>query len=369
MTVELPELLLLGANHTSANLAVREALSLSNDQVEALYQRLGETEGISGVVILNTCNRIEIYTSITGGARPSLHQIEAHLSAVTNYPASALREVRYTASDMEVIRHLFSVAAGLNSQMVGETEILGQVKIAYQQGQTFKRIDKALHQVFQKTFQAAKWVRTHTGISEGQISIGNVAVELAQRIYGDLKRGRALVVGSGEVGRDVARAFARRGVRSMGISGRARDRDKAVAAETGGSVIPFGEWPSHLSEWDIIICATSAREPVITHADASQALHGRPARPLFFIDLAVPRDVDPQVGELANAYLYNFSDLAAIANENLQQRKEAVELCERVIGERAANLWDTLSPKTGSTPPKGNLRGPGAIPLPPSTTP
>ncbi len=367
MTVELPELLLIGANHTSANLAVREALSLSNDQVDALYRRMGETNGISGVVILNTCNRIEIYASITRGAHQCLREVESHLSAVTNYPATALREVRYTVSDMEVIRHLFSVAAGLNSQMVGETEILGQVKLAYQQAQTLKRLDKTLHQVFQKTFQAAKWVRTHTGISEGQISIGNVAVELAQRIYGDLKKGRALVVGSGEVGRDVAKAFARRGVRSMGISGRTPERTEALAAETGGSVIPFGEWPSHLSEWDIIICATSARQPVISCADATHALQARPARPLFFIDLAVPRDVDPQVGELTNAYLYNFADLAAIANENLKQRKVAVETCQRVLGERAANLWDTLSPKASRNATEADLRSKGALPLPPPT--
>lgn len=337
-------IVLVGVNHASANLAVREALSLSHEQIHEIHDRLKRVDAVRGTVVVGTCNRIEIYASATASVETVVPMIEAALSIVTSYPVEALRSVSYAATGADALRHLYRVASGLDSQMVGETEILGQVKAAYRMAEERKLPDKALHRIFQKAFQAAKWARTHTGISEGQVSIGNVAVELAQRIFGELAQGKALVIGSGEVGRDVAKAFANRGTGTIAIASRTPDRAKALAADTGGTIVPFEAWPRSLAERDIVICATSAPSLLISEDTVARAIRLRPARPLFLIDLAVPRDIEPSIGDLPNVYLYNFGDLAAIANENLHQRRSAVEACRHALDERALALWRHLAP-------------------------
>ncbi|MCC5806046.1 MAG: glutamyl-tRNA reductase [Opitutales bacterium] len=357
-----PAIVLVGVNHASASLAVREALSLSAGQLEDLYDRLARTEGVVGAVVLGTCNRVEIYATVTTSADTAMTQLESLLSVVTTYPVEPLREVSYGATGLDALRHLYRVAAGLDSQMVGETEILGQVKASYRQAEERKLLNKPLHRVFQKTFQAAKWARTHTGICEGQVSIGNVAVELAQRIFGDLAPSKTLVIGSGEVGRDVAKAFASRGVRAMAIAGRTEDRARALAEETGGRIVPFAEWPQTLPDWDIVICATSAQHVLIGKDAVAAAIRRRPARPLFLIDLAVPRDIEAGSGDLQNVYLYNFADLAAIANENLRHRQAAVEACHHALDERARSLWHTIGPAREAPRPAAAARPlPGSI--------
>ncbi len=353
-----PAIVLVGVNHASASLAVREALSLSAGQLEDLYNRLARTEGVTGAVVLGTCNRIEIYAAVTAHADTAMAQLESLLSVVTTYPVEPLREVSYGAAGLDALRHLYRVAAGLDSQMVGETEILGQVKTAYRQAEERKLLNKPLHRLFQKTFQAAKWARTHTGISDGQVSIGNVAVELAQRIFGDLDPAKTLVIGSGEVGRDVAKAFASRGIRAMAIAGRTAERARILADETGGRIVPFEEWPRTLPHWDIVICATSAQHVLIGKDAVAAAVRRRPARPLFLIDLAVPRDIEAGAGDLPNVYLYNFADLARIANENLHRRQTAVEACRHALDERAVSLWHTIGPGREPPPPASADRRP-----------
>ncbi len=357
-----PAIVLVGVNHASASLAVREALSLSAGQLEDLYSRLARTDGVRGAVVLGTCNRIEIYAAVTTPADTAMGQLESLLSVVTTFPVEALREVSYGATGLDALRHLYRVAAGLDSQMVGETEILGQVKASYRQAEERKLLDKPLHRVFQKTFQAAKWARTHTGIAEGQVSIGNVAVELAQRIFGDLPAAKTLLIGSGEVGRDVAKAFASRGVHAMAIASRTHERAQCLVEETDGRIVSFEEWPLALPDCDIVICATSARHVLIGKDAVASAIRRRPARPLFLIDLAVPRDIEAEAGDLSNVYLYNFADLAEIANENLRRRQAAVEACRHVLDERASALWRSVGPgQETPRPVAANRPLPGSI--------
>jgi len=234
------------------------------------------------------------------------------------------------------------VASGLDSQMVGETQILGQMKGSYAQAVKDNSVGPVLHRLFQKAFQAAKWARTETKIGTGQVSIGNVAVELASRIFGKLTVSRTLVIGSGEVGQEVAKAFRSRGVACMSIASRTTERADVLAKEVDGLVIPFSTWMESLPYTDIGIFATSSPTALLDKLSSLEAMKKRPRRPLFLIDLAMPRNIDQSVEDLDNIYLYNLEDLADIANENLLNRKREVESCLKHLDTKAQYLWDKL---------------------------
>lgn len=335
-------LLLVGCNHQRTPLAVRERLALSGDHVSRLYERLRASSIVDEVVVLATCNRVEIYAH---SAHPDADAaVLRELAAIRAFPEAELDVLAYRKLGAEAIEHLYAVASGLDSQMVGETEILGQVKDAYQQAQEGRFVGRHLHKLFQKSFQAAKWARSNTGISVGQVSLGNVAVDLAQRIFGRLGDARVLVVGSGDVGTDVAKAFRGRGVKRIDVTSRTPGRADAVAAEVQGHVLPFADWQRELPAHDIVLCATSAPGAILTTEAVRTAMLDRPARPLFLIDLALPRDIEAGAAEVANTYLYNLDDLARIANENLAAREAEVERAREGLRSRATNLWQELQP-------------------------
>lgn len=333
-------LTVIGCNHHQTSLQIRERMALTAADVDNLVAAIREHSAVDEAVLLSTCNRVEIYAVTNAGNW--LADFAAMLERVNGFPANEFLQHAYAYEGLATVQHAFRVASGLDSQMVGETQILGQMKSAYRDADALGMVGASLHRVFQKAFQAAKWARSSTQIGIGQISLGNVGVELATRIFGVLTVSRTLVVGSGEIGREVAKAFRSRGVACMTIASRTPERALDLAQQIDGLTIPFKLWEDHLPFADIVIFATTAPSILLGPDVLVQAMGKRRHRPMFLMDLAMPRDVDAAVGDIENIYLYNLEDLAAIANENLAVRQAEVENCLTVLNQRAAAVWDRL---------------------------
>jgi glutamyl-tRNA reductase len=332
-----PELFLIGATHHRTPLAVREKLSLSADAAAALQAELASFSGLKEFAVLNTCNRIEFY-GVAANADVS-SRVCAAFCARQQFDPAEFERIRLNLRDREAVQHLVEVSAGLDSQIVGENEIFGQVKEAYATAQARGSTGPVLNRVFQKGFQAAKHVRSNTAITEGQVSVANVAVDLALNIFGALDKTRILLIGAGEIGEKTAKAFQSRGAAALTVSSRRFERAMELATALGASAMPFEQREARLSEFDVVVCATSAPDMVVSYAATKAALHKRPARPLFFIDQALPRDVDPAVAQIENVFLYNLDDLAKIAEENRAAREAELTKCRAIVSEKADALW------------------------------
>jgi glutamyl-tRNA reductase len=338
-----PGLFVIGATHHQAALAVREKLALTAEGAGALHAELARIAGLREFAVLNTCNRVEFYGVGTSPDAPA--RVAAAFCAQQQFATAEFEKIQLSLHGRDAVRHLVEVSAGLDSQMLGETEIFGQVKSAYAAAQARGSTGPVLNRVFQKGFQAAKHVRTHTAITEGNVSIANVAVDLALSIFGSLKETRILLLGAGEIGERTARAFQSRGAAELTVSSRRLERAMELASSLNAAALPFEHREAHLSEFDVVVCATSAPETVVSLAAVKAALHRRPARPLFFIDQALPRDVDPAVAEIQNVFLYNLDDLAKIAEENRSARQAEIAKCRAIVEERADALWRQVAPQ------------------------
>ena len=330
-------LFVLGATHHRTPLAVREKLSLSAAAAAELEAELATLPGLREFAVLNTCNRVEFY-----GVAASA-EVVARLSAAfcgrQNFAPDEFEKIRLDLRDADAVRHLVEVSAGLDSQLIGENEIFGQVKDAYAAAQSRGTTGPVLNRVFQKGFQAAKHIRTNTAISAGQVSVANVAVDLALNIFGSLAQARILLIGAGEIGEKTAKAFQSRGAAALTVCSRRLERAMELATALGASAMPFEQRESRLAEFDVVVCATSAPDPVVPLSAARSAMAKRPIRPLFFIDQALPRDVDPAVAELENVFLYNLDDLAKIAEENRAAREAELAKCRAIVADKATSLW------------------------------
>lgn len=337
-----PGIFVVGATHHRAPLAVREKLSLSAEAAAALQTEFATFPGLKEFAVLSTCNRIEFYG--VASSADTATRVAAAFCARQQFDPAEFDKIRLHLRDREAVQHLVEVSAGLDSQLVGENEIFGQVKEAYATAQARGSTGPVLNRIFQKGFQAAKHVRTHTGITEGQVSIANVAVDLALNIFGSLETTSILLVGAGEVGEKTAKAFQSRGAAALTVASRRFERAMELATALGASAMPFEQREPRLAEFDVVVCATSAPDIVITLAAARAAMHKRPARPLFFIDQALPRDVDPAVAEIDNVFLYNLDDLAKIAEENRAAREAELVKARAIAGEKADALWRQVAP-------------------------
>lgn len=335
---------IIGCNHHSVALTEREHLTLGAGQAAQLRQLLKERQIAREAVVLHTCNRVELILLQNPGTTDRVWECLGEASGV---PAGEWLRPGFELRNEEALRHLFEVAAGLDAQMVGETEILGQVKDAYAEAVSAESVGVILHRVFQKTFQAAKTVRHQTGVGAGQISIANVAVDLAGRIFGDLRSTRMLIAGIGEAGTATVKAFRSRGTKEVWITNRTSAVAGELAAQVGGQAFPWDQWKTRLREADMIVCSTASPAAILFREEVQSAMAGRPNRPLFLIDMAVPRDIEPSCGELENVFLYNLDDLSAIANENLRQRLAEVETARALLAERARRLWADLCERAG----------------------
>lgn len=339
-----PVLFLLGASHHTTPLELREKLALSAERLPAFHQAVAALPGLRELAVLNTCNRVEFYGS--ADSPETIRRLRETFCAFQGFPADAYASISHEATGLAAIKHLLSVASGLDSQMLGETEILGQVKDAYADAQTRRTTGPVLNRVFQKTFQHAKYVRSHTAINEGHISVANVAVDLALKIFGDLRSTRILLLGAGEIGEKTAKAFQSRGAGSLTVASRTLGRAMELATVLNATALPWEHFSAHLGEYSIVVGSTSAPDVVVTLAHAQAAMKTRRAEPLFFIDLALPRDIDPAVAKMENVFLYNLDDLAKIAEENRAARAAEVVHARALIAEKAAALWKQIQPRS-----------------------
>ena len=334
---------LFGTTHQRAPLAVREKLALDATRAAALQAALAHVTGLSELAVLSTCNRIEFYG--VADSPETIAHLEAAFCAHQNFAVEEFAAFRLSLAGRAAVQHLFEVASGIDSQMLGETEIFGQEKDAYAAAQKRQTTGPVLNRVFQKTFQAAKHVRTHTALTVGQVSVANVAVELALTIFGHLAETHILLLGAGDIGEKTAKAFQGRGAATLTVSNRHFERAMALATQLGASALPFEQREARLAEFDIVVGSTAAPEAVISAAAVATAIRKRPARPLFFIDLALPRDIEASVAEIQNVFLYNLDDLAKIADGNHAARAAEVDRARALLTERADALWRQVEPR------------------------
>ena len=340
-----PLLFHVGASHHRAPLELREKIALPPERAADLHARLASA-GLSELALLNTCNRVEFYG--VAASPEAIAALEEAFCAVTGLEREAYAAIRAHAAGPDAIRHLASVAAGLESQLLGENEIFGQVKDAYAAAQSAGRAGPVLNRVFQKAFQAAKHVRTHTAISEGQVSVANVAVELALTIFGDLDSTRVLLLGAGDIGEKTAKAFKSRGASALTVSSRTPARALALAASLDATALPFEHFAHHLGDYDVVVSATSAPGSIVHATDIAAARAKRRGAPLLLLDLALPRDIDASAADQENVYLYNLDDLAKIAAQNLAAREAEVARARALIAEKADAIWRQIVARHGN---------------------
>ncbi len=330
-------IVVIGLSHRTAPVTVRERFAFADARVPAVLQLLRDSGTASEAVILSTCNRVELYVATEMEPRAAFEALRSFLVECHEY-RDPLTDEFYTLAEPHSVEHLFKVACGLDSMVLGETEILGQLKKAYdvalQHGHSGSRLNRA----FQKAFNVAKHIRTETNIQRGSVSVGSVAVELAEKIFSSLAGRQAMVIGAGDTSEKTARALLSRGVQSLIVSNRSHERAVELAAALGGRAIHFEEWAGEFSKTDIIISSTSAPHYVLDRARLQPLLKPRKGRPLLLIDIAVPRDIEPEVNFLENVYLYNIDDLQAIADDHLERRKEELARCEAIICDKARSL-------------------------------
>lgn len=316
----------IGVSHQTASVSAREKFAIEPLQtVPALQQALG-LPTVCEAVALSTCNRVEWYVVSESQMFDPLSVLKTRSDIDVND-----MEHIYQHDFQETVRHLFRVASGLESMVVGETEILGQVKKAYATAVDARTTSLWLNKLFQKAFSVAKQVRSQTGITRGSVSVGSVAVDLAEKIFGNLARCKVMVLGAGETSERTARALASKGVDSLIVSNRSHDRAVALAQEIGGRALHFDEWEREFTNLDILISSTAAPHFVVTRMKLDVLMRTRPERPLFLIDIAVPRDIEPAVNEIDGVYLYDIDSLEAIAKESLEIRRQETIACQRII--------------------------------------
>lgn len=326
------DIFLVGLNHRTAGVDVRERFALANHCDEE-HWALPCTGAVSESVILSTCNRVEI---LAAGAGDMAEQILCNWAKARGYDVEDLRPYVYVHKNLEAVRHLFSVASSLDSMVLGEPQILGQLKTAYRKAVKSRATGVILNRLLHKAFSVAKRVRTETAVASSAVSISYAAVELAKRIFGDMREHKAMLVGAGEMAELAAMHLLQAGINDILVANRTHVRGQELAKQFNGRAIPFEQMPHYLLDVDIIITSTGSQEPIIRARDIRAALKARKNRPMFFIDIAVPRDIDPDVNGLDNVYLYDIDDLREVVEENLATRRDEAAKAAEIVNEEVA---------------------------------
>jgi glutamyl-tRNA reductase len=322
-------LLAFGINHTTASLAVRERMAFAPEDVANALHSASQEAGLNEVAILSTCNRTEIYAT----SEQELDLLTRWLTAHTNISAEELAKCYYCHQGDEAVRHMMKVAGGLDSLVLGEPQILGQMKSAYAAAVDAGTIGADLHSTFQQVFSIAKRVRTETAIGENPVSVAYAAVSLAQQIFSNLKEDTALLIGAGETIELVARHLAEQGIKRIIVANRTLDRAQRLARDFNGEAILLSEIPDYLHLADIVISSTASQLPLLGKGAVESALKKRKHKPMFMLDIAVPRDIEEQVSELDDVFLYTVDDLHAVIDENKKSRVAAADQAEEIINE------------------------------------
>lgn len=332
-------LILVGVNHRTAPVEVREQLSVPEKEVPQFLAQLRASDGIRGSYVLSTCNRVEIVVSSSN--EDSVEPIVSLLAARSSFSREEIERHLYILRHGDVVRHLFRVASGLDSMILGEPQIAGQVRNGYQLAKDNNSLDPILSKLFENTFRVAKKVRTDTGIGEHAVSVPFAAVELAKKIFGELEGRTVLLVGAGEMGELTAQHLCGQGVKKVFVANRAFERAKELATRFEGEAIQFDVFPEHLRGCDIVIVSTAAPHYVVTqkHIEAAARRRGN----VFLIDLSVPRNIDPKIGDLDGAYLYNIDDLQEVADTNREKRLQKAQVADQIVDEEVTGFLRHLS--------------------------
>jgi glutamyl-tRNA reductase len=319
-------LIAFGINHNSAPLALREKVAFSPEIIESALKDAASQSGLSEVTILSTCNRTEIYAVAEQSGL-----IESWLLAHTKVPAVDLQNSLYSYKNQDALRHIMKVAGGLDSLVLGEPQILGQMKSAFAIAREAGTVGSELHSVFQHVFNVAKRVRTETAIGENPVSVAYAAVSLAQQIFSNLKDDTALLIGAGETISLVARHLAEHGIKKILVANRTLARAQKLAAEFNGEAFLLAEIPEQLHRADIVISSTASQLPLLGKGAVESALKKRKHKPMFMLDIAVPRDIESEVAELEDVFLYTVDDLHAVIDENKKSRVLAADQAQLII--------------------------------------
>ncbi|MSP70767.1 MAG: glutamyl-tRNA reductase [Myxococcales bacterium] len=336
------ELLVLGLSHKTAPVSIREQYALADEALVAAASRAREVAGCRESFVVSTCNRVELWTACDDAAQTRAELILA-FAEVGRTHAVQLTPHLYVHHGQAALLHLFRVASSLDSLVVGEPQILGQLKAAYEHCRIGGVTGPSLHRAIERAFAVAKRVRSETGIGKSVVSISSVAVDLARQIFDSLDRCTVLLVGAGKMGELAARHFRRHGAHELLVANRSFDRARAVAEALGGHPRGLDELESLLVQADIVVTSTGAPGYLVTAAMVRRVVKARKYRPLFFIDIAVPRNVDPVINSLDNVYVYDVDDLSGIANENLAGRHREAFAAETLVAAEASRYQSDLS--------------------------
>lgn len=333
-------LILVGVNHKTTPVEIRERLAFTPAKIEDSVGRLVSFKEIDEHIILSTCNRVEIYARVRKHDE-GIAFLKKFLCDFHGISSSELGQYFYSMQDDEAVEHLFRVSSSLDSMVLGEAQILGQVKDAYGLAKTMRTTGLVLNQLFEKAFNVAKKVREETGIAERGVSISSAAVELARKIFEDLENHTVMLVGTGEMAELAAKHLISYGVKTVYVASRTYERAASLAKTLNGSALDFLAFKDELYRADIVITSTAAPNFIITREMVERAIHIRKNKPIFFIDIAVPRDIEPEVNDLENVYLYDIDDLQGVVAANMKEReKEAEAAMDLIRGEvEKFNNW------------------------------
>jgi glutamyl-tRNA reductase len=322
------QLYVIGVNHTTAPIQIRENVAFNSEHLGSALRELTSHDAAEAA-ILSTCNRTELYCSAENPEKPL-----NWLSQYHKLDVSSIQPYIYTLPNDEAVKHAFRVASGLDSMVLGEAQILGQFKQSVKIAQDAGTLGTLLHKLFQRTFEVAKEVRTNTDIGANSISMAAAAVKLAQRIFGDLKDQKVLFIGAGEMIELCADHFAAQKPKSMMVANRTLERGSLLAEKIGGQAMLLNDLPARLNEFDIVITSTASQLPIVGLGMVESAIKARRHRPIFMVDLAVPRDVEAEVAELDDVFLYTVDDLAQVVADGIVNRQEAAVDAELIVTAR-----------------------------------
>jgi glutamyl-tRNA reductase len=333
------DIILIGINHKTAPVELRECLAFSEDESASALQTLSRKPHIKELLLFSTCNRVEVLV-VTENKREAIDSTKDYIAEVNKIPRQEFEDALYIHEGDEAVRHVFRVASSLDSMVVGEPQILGQVKDAYRLATEAKVSGVILNRLLHRTFFVAKRIRTETGIGDHAVSISYAAVELGRKIFGSLEKKNVLLVGAGEMAELAVEHLIRNKVGDIYVANRTFENGVALARRFNGQALRFEEIEECLKVVDIIISSTGSPDFVITRDQVKGVIRIRRNRPIFFIDIAVPRDIDPRVNRLSNSYVYDIDDLQGVIDENIEDRQKEAIKGERIVDEAVIQFRD-----------------------------
>jgi glutamyl-tRNA reductase len=339
--MSLSSLVMVGVNHKTTPVEIREKLAFSQGEIEESLERITQIPEVVEHIIVSTCNRVEIYARVDE-IELGVKRLKEFICSSHGLSLDELDSYFYTHHSNQMVEHLFKVSSSLDSMVVGEPQILGQVKVAYESARSLQATGSVLNQLFEKAFNVAKRVREETGIAENAVSISYAAVELARKIFDDLENHTVMLIGTGEMGEIAAKHLISYGVKTVYVVSRTYERATTLAKTLNGCALPFDALASEMHRADIVITSTGAPRFIIDKEMVEKVIQDRKYKPMFFIDIAVPRDIEPEVNSLENTYLYDIDDLQAVVSANLKEREKEAENALEIITNEVSKFTDLM---------------------------